>query len=476
MSELIENIKEQFGSNQFLQGGFILGMISAIVIWGKDIVGNIWRFVYSLFFITVTADSTELFYHCVQKWINHEGITKNKRHAQVYIDDKTEPPSVWFLADRVKYLTRRPGFWATIFRYVDDQGGTGGGTGKNQPQTNTWLKPEKVSIQTFVWNRSRLHKFISNIAEEYTRPTGGVEVFSFSPWSGWHADHKITGVDFDRIILNNNLSEKISKDLDWFFGSRKWFDERQLPYQRGYIFKGPPGTGKTSLISALAKKYSLKLCMLEIADRNDADIKMMFSRAPKNSILCLEDFDSFFHGRKNICADSKITFSGLLNAINGISHGVGRLCIITTNETEKIDPALARAGRLDKHWHIGYLNYEQTKRLLHIYYPELDINDIRIHKFADAIEDKKISPADLVGHIQAHSMKPDLDVILDPKQFIIDCTERRKIMIEIKEEGEVELKRKEREEDGEDEDDDVCPKTGATIAKNVVKELLKSIE
>lgn len=114
MNDLITQIKEQFDSNQFLQGGFILGVISAIAFWGRGIFSKAWGFIYSMFFINVTADSTDLFYHCLQKWINHEGITKNKRWAQIYIDDKTDPPTVWYLADRVKYLTRRAGFWAAI--------------------------------------------------------------------------------------------------------------------------------------------------------------------------------------------------------------------------------------------------------------------------------------------------------------------------------------------------------------------------
>ncbi len=457
MNDLLQQVREQFSTNQFLQGGFILAAISAVAFWGRSTVIRIWSFIYSMFFINVTADSTDLFYHCLQKWINNEGITKNKRHTQVYIDDKTDPPTVRFLADRVAYLTRKAGFWATIARYVDEQGGVGNSENQN---SFSMLKPEKVKITTFIWNRKVLHQFIADVAEEYTRSSGGVEVFKFY-WDRWEMDHEIVGVDYDRIILNNNLSKDMSDDLDWFYNARDWFDKRQLPYQRGYLFKGPPGTGKTSLVSALAKKYKLKLCMIEMAGRSDTEIKSMFSRAPKNSILCLEDFDSFFHGRKNVCPDSKITFSGLLNAINGINHGVGRLFIITTNNTHKIDPALARAGRLDKHWHIGYLNAPQTTELLQIYFPEVPINDARIKKFSEHVEGKKISPADLVGHIQAHSMRPDLDKILDAKDFIIDCDERRKIMIEIDEEGKAELEAKE-------ESDKAESKEGPVPTNNIV--------
>lgn len=44
---------------------------------------------------------------------------------------------------------------------------------------------------------------------------------------------------------------------------------------------------------------------------------------------------------------SGVTFSGLLNAIDGVASQEGRLFFMTTNHIEKLDPALIRPGRCD---------------------------------------------------------------------------------------------------------------------------------
>jgi mitochondrial chaperone BCS1 len=44
-----------------------------------------------------------------------------------------------------------------------------------------------------------------------------------------------------------------------------------------------------------------------------------------------------------------VTFSGLLNALDGVRSQEGRILVMTTNHIEKLDPALKRPGRADVH-------------------------------------------------------------------------------------------------------------------------------
>ena len=50
----------------------------------------------------------------------------------------------------------------------------------------------------------------------------------------------------------------------------------------------------------------------------------------------------------------KITASDLLNFIDGIIASQGRLLVMTTNHPRRLDPALVRAGRVDKRWAFDY--------------------------------------------------------------------------------------------------------------------------
>ena len=64
------------------------------------------------------------------------------------------------------------------------------------------------------------------------------------------------------------------------------------------------------------------------------------------------------------------TLSGLLNMVDGLwsSSGHERILIFTTNHVDRLDPALIRPGRMDKHIHMGYCGFGAFKELTAIYH------------------------------------------------------------------------------------------------------------
>lgn len=71
-------------------------------------------------------------------------------------------------------------------------------------------------------------------------------------------------------------------------------------------------------------------------------------RGAPNIILLLEDIDATFVGRESQRRRrGGCTFSGLLNALDGVKTKEGRVLFITTNHPERLDPALTRPGRCD---------------------------------------------------------------------------------------------------------------------------------
>ncbi|KAI1303087.1 Mitochondrial chaperone BCS1 [Halotydeus destructor] len=53
------------------------------------------------------------------------------------------------------------------------------------------------------------------------------------------------------VVLEEGKTEKLLSDIREFISSTKWYEERGIPYRRGYLLHGPPGCGKTSFITAL---------------------------------------------------------------------------------------------------------------------------------------------------------------------------------------------------------------------------------
>jgi chaperone BCS1 len=136
---------------------------------------------------------------------------------------------------------------------------------------------------------------------------------------------------------------------------------------------GPPGSGKTSFIQALAGSMGYNICLLNLAERGLTDDKLnhLLGLVPDRSFVLLEDVDSAFTRRVQTSEDgfkSSVTFSGLLNALDGVASSEERVIFMTTNHVDKLDPALVRPGRVDVSEVLGDAAGEQAKRLFVKFY------------------------------------------------------------------------------------------------------------
>lgn len=65
---------------------------------------------------------------------------------------------------------------------------------------------------------------------------------------------------------------------------------------------------------------------------------------------------------------SSVTFSGFLNALDGVASGEERIIFMTTNHIEKLDPALIRPGRVDLSVLVGDASPVQARTLFTRFY------------------------------------------------------------------------------------------------------------
>jgi len=213
------------------------------------------------------------------------------------------------------------------------------------------------------------------------------------------------------VILDENKSERILKDIQEFINTPKWYSDRGIPYRRGYLLYGPAGTGKTSFITALAGELEYSICVLNLSERGLSDDRLnyLMMKVPSQSIVLLEDIDSAFVNRNESSAVksaydglNQVTFSGLLNMLDGVASTEARILFMTTNYIERLDPALIRPGRIDVKEYIGYASRYQMIRAFQKFYPE--VNNKVAQQFADKVESFKqnISMAQLQGYFLFH--------------------------------------------------------------------------
>ena len=170
------------------------------------------------------------------------------------------------------------------------------------------------------------------------------------------------------VILDSGVKEGILDDVYDFMKNGKWYSDRGIPYRRGYLLYGPPGSGKTSFIQALAGELDYNICILNLSENNLTDDRLnhLMNNMPERSILLLEDIDAAFNKRSQTGEQgfhSSVTFSGLLNALDGVTSSEETITFMTTNHPEKLDAAIMRPGRIDYKVFVGNATPYQVEKM-----------------------------------------------------------------------------------------------------------------
>lgn len=217
------------------------------------------------------------------------------------------------------------------------------------------------------------------------------------------------------VILDEGIAENILQDVREFIESPKWYIERGIPYRRGYLLHGPPGCGKSSFITALAGELEYSICVLNLSERGLSDDRLnhLLSVAPQQSIILLEDIDAAFVTREESAKVkaayeglSRVTFSGLLNCLDGVASTEARIVFMTTNYIERLDPALIRPGRVDVKEKIDWATEYQLRQMFQRFYP--DQSSAAAQKFAQTIlaHGKPVSMAGVQGLFMFYKNDP----------------------------------------------------------------------
>ena len=333
----------------------------------------------------------------------------------------------------------------------------------------------------------KLKRFVSMIITDSDKEKDKSIFFQVYRWDSqqqwWRHCGKKIGRKLKTIVLPTETKDRVIGDMERFLSveSIKWYFEHGIPYKRSYLFYGVPGSGKTSLIQCLACKFGKKLCFLQPTSPTMTDdaFRACIQQAPENSIIVLEDIDALFEkDRTKKHQQCPLTFSGLLNGLDGVCNPAGQIFILTTNFVDQLDAALIRSGRVDVHVKFPLATDEQLSEMFSLFYPKAKEESSKI--FVDKIREcfpKGISMATTQQHFITNMMATEDELInalteLGSRLIAIDelneksktkaekekekkeKEEKEKKEKEEKEKEEKENKDKEKEKDGDDSKED----------------------
>uniref|UniRef100_A0A0D9UWH0 AAA+ ATPase domain-containing protein n=1 Tax=Leersia perrieri TaxID=77586 RepID=A0A0D9UWH0_9ORYZ len=183
---------------------------------------------------------------------------------------------------------------------------------------------------------------------------------------------------------------------------------------RGYLLHGPPGTGKTSLVAAMANLLEFDIYDLELTTvSSNHELRRLLASTRPKSVIVVEDVDCslalFDRTRSPHSHDNStevatqldtISLSGVLNFVDGLWPScVGeRLIVFTTNHIDRLDPALLRPGRMDRKIELGYCKAPALRVLAKNYLAgdgEEDDEEELMGEAARLLEEVEVTPADV---------------------------------------------------------------------------------
>jgi len=181
------------------------------------------------------------------------------------------------------------------------------------------------------------------------------------------------------LFFQDNEIDKITNHINKFLNQKELYMKRGLLYKTGIILEGEPGTGKSSMVRALASEYHFNLVTIDLSTIRNINLinvakSINADKSHKMYIVLLEDIDCILNlnryssntdEEKNISDErpeqiQNDVINKLLNFLDGTDSPTNTIFIATTNFYSKLknskkalDKALVRAGRIDQVFHIA---------------------------------------------------------------------------------------------------------------------------
>ncbi len=414
-------LQDQLSNNPFFTGGSVLMITGALLAICREVPSRILAWLKRRCFVVIDIPDREPAFEWIDKWLANHPYSRTRARSltvkTVAVDYRERQNNLTLDARPRILLSPAPGEHVFFYR------GRLVFLSRERPKP-TDLKDKSVSIrETFtisILGRDRgvALQLLQDARDAAVPPDNNRVNIHRVEYSSWTLLASRTPRGPESVFLREGLLENLIGDVRQFLERKTWYADRGIPYRRGYLLYGPPGTGKSSTVLAVASTLKMEIAVLSLASSSlsDEELSELLSEFPVNSIVLIEDIDCVFVQRQG--ADDKanrLTFSGLLNALDGICAGEGRILFATTNHLERLDPALIRPGRIDRRVHIGAASRNQLSRIYRNFYPQADPR--KAARFAESLPEYQIPLSAVQTYLLARCDSPE-DAVIELEELV----------------------------------------------------------
>jgi len=217
------------------------------------------------------------------------------------------------------------------------------------------------------------------------------------------------------------------------------------------------------MIQVIAGQFQRSVCFLQPCHPKMTDELLAKSivDSPSRALIVLEDIDALFgKDRQTLHEKTPLTFTGLLNALDGIANPNGLIFVLTTNYVDRLDPALVRAGRVDVKIRFPSASQEQVRSMFLRFYPDqeteanLFLENIKSHFNLEVEGEDSLSMASLQLHfIRCRTASPS-ECVGRITEFVEILANEKRVALEMKKLQEERKKKEQEDRDNESKQDD----------------------
>ncbi|KAH6693603.1 BCS1 N terminal-domain-containing protein [Plectosphaerella plurivora] len=461
--------------------GIDLGRYVNIAI-GLGILSYVWSQVKGLIFgllkkvllstAEIRADDVEV-YNIVMSWIAIQPAAANSRRFFVSLDHARRQSPWRYDGDEHNdpvdsTLRFTPSYGTHILWYRGRPLLLTRSKGEAAPMGLGLTKRDEISLSCIGFSTNTLKQLLASAQADHLRKDhdktviyrGHMTVDGGANWS--RATSRLSR-PFNTIYTKAGLIDSIIDDIKDYLSheTKAWYASCGIPLRRGFLFCGPPGTGKSSLSFALAGHFGLKIYTVSLSSpgATEDNLSELFEVLPQSCIVLFEDVDAA--GLTHTRAPKKsrrsrgsstegLSLSGLLNLLDGVASQEGRILIMTTNHAENLDKALLRPGRVDMTLEFGLADEYMTGAIFkgvfaHLHQkllaktgtdgPEIDTKqeaeavkakiEAMASDFSARIPTDEFSPAEIQGYLIRHRREPEA-AVKGARDWVRDARKRRK--------------------------------------------------
>lgn len=412
----------------------MLVLLGVLVVCWNYVTQYLWEKVESYFMSVVDIRTDDEIYNMIMAWVASQRFSLGARNFIVNTNLSSRSWNMWRYYDdsddeddddedryssekkKKKALSYTPSFGSHYFWYRGRLLMFRRSSNREQHSSSRLVSErEEISIACLGRNPWILKELLLEAREKYNQKDqqktqiyrGTMTGFSSEP--SWQRCMSRATRPFSTVILDEKTKNNLIADVTDYLNpaTQRWYANRGIPYRRGYLLHGPPGTGKSSLSLALAGFFKMRIYIVSLSSvsASEETLGNLFAALPRRCVVLLEDIDSaglthtrevgggpsnpppvakddeemepgqITPGNGGDSANGRLSLSGLLNILDGVASQEGRILIMTTNHIDKLDKALIRPGRVDMTVEFGLADEYMTTNIFRNIFASLEGDD-----------------------------------------------------------------------------------------------------